>query len=217
MAKRWTKAEEKALLDGVGAYGMAWLRRRTDPGYNWANAPQLRSVAAVYAKLGREHGSGGLTRGTFSLRQVIMYSGYSRGQIFRAQKALRQKWKRTGPRGTFLITDDQLEEILTWLQHDYWATCKRLYACAGCTTEKRPVYAVGLCCPCYYRYRRMCRRAGVPATVAGQRQILDSLSAEDCEQYGILVSEIRERVTRGIALAPEHVDFLEMMGDGHGR
>lgn len=214
MAKRWTKAERKALLDGVGAYGLAWMRRRTTPGYRWPNAPGQRSVAAVYAKLYREYGVGGITRGTFSLRQVIHYSGYTREQLFRAQRALRQKWKRTGPRGVYLITDDQMEELLGWLQYDYWATCKRLYACVGCTTDSRPVYAVGLCRPCYQRYRRACRKAGVPATVKGQIQILESVSSQDREKYGMLYREVLERVTRGIALAPEHVDFLEMLRGG---
>ena len=204
MAKRWTKKEVRALLDGLGVYGVAWLRSRTCPRYRWPGAPVHRSVNGIYAKIRRTFGPGGLTRGVFTLRQILLYSGYSRSHILRAQRACRQKWKRTGPKGSHLITDEQCEELYAWLGHDYWSKSKRLYACVWCTGDRQRSYALGLCVRCYHRYRRMCSDLGLPITIQGQVELVQTL-AISADQI-----EILDRLELRIALQPDQLEWIMM-------
>lgn len=207
--QRWSKAETKALLDGLGAYGLDWFVRRTKSGNKWAVTPH-RSVAAVYAKILQEYGPGGLTRGAYTLNAVIEYSGYSRTQILRAQKALKQKWRRTSARGSYLISDEQLEDILEWLKHDYWCSQKRLYACVWCTGEAKRHYALGLCNACYFRYRRFCDDLDVPHCCKKMRKLVAALrKALPAEgPHATLLENLEKMLKRGIAPPPAYLEWL---------
>jgi hypothetical protein len=206
MGQRWTKKEIAMLLDGVGSYGFIWFQNQTNPGYDWVGAPKSRSLAALYAKLRREGGAGGFTRGVFTLREMLVLTGYSRSQILRAQRALGQKWKRLRVHGAYLITDEQMDDITGWLQHDYWAPQHRLYACLWCTSDKSRPYALGLCCPCYYQYRRFCLALELPVRVGDQLRLLDQASGLDV--YGKILDNARSRLEAGRALAQSQLEWL---------
>lgn len=96
----WSKKEEYTLLQGVSIYGLEWFSRKTG-----------RSLPAVKAKALRLYGKGGLTRGAFSLAEASTKSGYTVRQLQQGMRALHQKWKRTSPRGSFLIYEEQLEDL----------------------------------------------------------------------------------------------------------
>ena len=146
----WSKLAERELFNGVGISGVEWFKKHCGK----------RSRAAVYGKLRREYGPGGLTRGVYTLHELEKTTGYDEGQIRRAGGALNQKWKRLGPRGAHLITEEQMREIVTWLGHDFWAPGHRLYGCKVCQTTNRPHKALGLCERCYYVHRRLRRKTG---------------------------------------------------------
>ena len=209
MAKRWGKKSVKALFEGIGSYGLAWFQQRTDAAHSYPNAPQKRSRQAVENKALREWGPGGLTRGAYSLRELIERTGYSRTQLLRGRDALRQKWKRFGPRGNFLVSEEQIEEILEWLKHDYWTVEHRLYCCRLCTSEKKPHYGLGLCRKCYWRYRRNLKKRGLPTTVEGLAAKVSGLG--NSRECGNFLDRINECIRRGISLEDELLDWLEAM------
>lgn len=167
MASKWTKKAEKSLFDSIGNYGLSWHQKHAGP--PGENPKERRSSAAIYNKAYRMFGPGGLTRGSYSLKQIMDKTGYTRTHLFRAQHALNQKWKRMGPKGAYLITDDQLDLIVEWLKHDYWAKAGRRYCCAMCSTENRPHKALGLCDRCFSAYRRQCAKFDLPAS--GKKQL----------------------------------------------
>lgn len=134
----WTAEQLRALLDGVGGFGWQVLQRRT-----------CRSKAAIEAKIFREYGGGGITRGSYSLSQVCDETGYHSSQLKRAQRALKQRWIRTARGGDFLISPEQVEEMVTWLGHDYWSIKHELYGCTRCGTDSRPHKRMGLCDRCF--------------------------------------------------------------------
>src|SRR5512147_845390 len=117
--RKWTKREEQALLHGVGVYGVAWFQKNTGDGLDWPAAPKGRTRKAIYAKARRLYGPGGLSRGSYTLRRLVRETGYGVSHFFRAMRACAQKWKRTSPRGRYLICEDQAEELLAWLRQDY--------------------------------------------------------------------------------------------------
>lgn len=188
----WTKHEEYTIFQGVGIYGLDWFRRKTG-----------RSLDAVQAKARRMYGPGGLTRGSYSLREAVEKTGYHASQLRRAMQALRQKWKRTSPRGSFLIYEEQLEELVQWLKKDYWNIRHRLYGCLWCDTETRAHYALGLCQKCYIRYTQRLHRGQLPL------QCEDLLEAVRLrfESGTRLLQEIEKRLGRGQAL-PEQALIL---------
>ena len=162
MARRWSRHETQAFLDGIGTAGIAWLRRRGGAAYGWPHAPKERSRAAVYQKARRLYGGGGVTRGAYSVRAACRLSGYDRSHLRRAQLALAQKWRRTTPGGRYLIYEDQLDDVLAWLAHDYWSKRHRLHVCLWCGLGVRPHKAAGLCVRCCDRYFTGLARAGLP-------------------------------------------------------
>jgi hypothetical protein len=162
MARPWSKAEVQAFLDGVGTAGISWLRFRGGAPYSWPNAPKRRSRAAVYAKARRLYGGGGIARGSYAIAAICRTTGYSRTHLRRAMSALAQKWRRTSPRGRYIVYEDQLEELTAWLAHDYWSKTHRLHVCLWCGLAKRPHGGQGLCVRCYQRYTRALSRAGLP-------------------------------------------------------
>ena len=190
----WTKQEEYALLQGVSIYGIEWFQRKTG-----------KSLDAVVSKARRLYGSSSLTRGAYTLRGAVRSTGYDVKQLRRAQSALRQKWKRTSPRGSFLIYEEQLEELVSWLKTDYWSGQHRLYCCLWCDTENRPHYSLGLCRRCYYRYTQRLYRGGFPFSckklLGVVRQILKSIDAR-------FLVDAESHLARGRALTESDVVLL---------
>lgn len=210
--RRWTKEELQALLNGIGAYGIKWFQKRTQPPNDWPNAPKHRSVDAIYAAARRHFGPGGLTRGSYSLHHVMQVTGYSRTQVLRARDALGQKWKRLGPGGNYLISEEQLGEVCDWLRHDYWDKDKHLYCCLGCQTEKRRPFGLGLCGRCYSRYRRLCLRLNLPTSQEGQAEVLRKvLEGDKAEEHDRVLDEIASQLQQGRALSARHLEWLHLM------
>ena len=107
----WTKKQYYSVLQGVGSNNVKWLCKHASN----------RTFSAVSSKLNRHVGLGGITRGSYTLSYLIRTTGYNFFQLKRAQRALKQKWKKTSKNGYYLITEDQFEEIVSWLGLDYWS------------------------------------------------------------------------------------------------
>lgn len=199
MARRWTKAEDLALLAGVGTYGIAWFRRKAGPSYHGFPSPN-RSRKAVRERLVRLRGGGAgcLTQGARTLNWTMEGTGYSRTQLLRAARALNQQWKRLGPDLAYLISDEQYEDLVAWLQHDYWCVRLRLYACVDCGGMRRPPKALGLCGRCYYRMRRLCVRLGVSCSLGAFRTLAEEMN----------ILGIGPRLARGIAPSRDQLHAL---------
>jgi len=205
LGKHWTKSEMCALLQGAGVYGLAWFRRKCGTSYpegDWPGADQGRSDASIRHKAYRMYGTGGLTRGSYTLAQACKRTGYTRTQFERAREALAQKWKRTSPTGPFLIYEEQLDEMTCWLQVDYWSKKHRLYNCIRCGTDTRPHQSQGLCDRCFGRYAHRLIRAGFPvgceALALCVREHLED-AAEAIEQLSrgrAVPDEVLVRLTR---------------------
>jgi hypothetical protein len=179
MSRRWTKKETYALLQGASIYGQSWFTRRIP-----------RSLSAIRAKAQRLY-SGGLSRGSMSLAEASRRTGYHVTQLRRAQEATRQKWKRTSASGTYLIHEDQLEELVDWLAQDYWSAVHRLYGCIWCSTSRRDHYAAGLCRRCYARHVARLRRAGWPRELDRLRVQVEAAGIEDSRLLGSAIESFR--------------------------
>ena len=163
MARHWSKKESQALLLGVGVYGLGWFRTAGGRAHSWPNAEKKRTSKAVYCKARRLFGTGGITRGAYSLLRITKMTGYSKSHIRRAMRALAQKWKRTSVgRGNYLVYEEQVDEIVGWLQKDYWSKVHRLYNCIWCHREDTVHEGQGLCRECYKKYAKRLRRAEFP-------------------------------------------------------
>lgn len=200
MARPWTPKEARAVFSGVGSYGWAWLLSQSGG----------RSLAAVQAKIRRLCASGA-RRGAVSLHELSRKTGYHKTQLRRAGSALNQKWRRMGPRGAHIITDDQVCEILAWLQHDFWNKRKRLYGCAWCSTVRREHRALGLCARCFYKYRRVCSELGLPTGIVDQGRLLSdmvSLTCANADSHARFLEKARASLARGIALDMGLLEWL---------
>lgn len=151
MARHWTKEEELSILQGIGANSINWLCKKGGK----------RSVFALYHKLCRIGYSGGITRGSYTLNQLMRITGYSRSQLRRAMQSCSQKWRRTSSKGVFIITEDQMDELCDWLGFDFWSKYHRLYRCLWCATQQYSHRAFGLCRSCYNEYRKLLRDLGI--------------------------------------------------------
>lgn len=140
-------------------------------------------------------GRGSLGRGSYALRQLMRSTGYDSSQLRRAARALNQKWKRLHPRGPFIITEEQRDELIIWLKHDYWAVGSRLYCCLHCTTDVKPHRALGLCSRCYWRYVRKCRRLGLQFSPREQVRALENGGQNDR-----LPADALSRMNQGLAV-----------------
>lgn len=160
--RKWTKKEEQALLQGAGVYGLAWLQKKGGASYDWPNAPNMRSAKAVYGKARALYG-GGLSRGAYSLHALMVKTGYSKSQLLRAMSACRQKWQRLTPNGSYLIYEEQVDELTDWLAVDYWAVKHRLYNCLWCASDTIPHRSQGLCNRCYWIYAKRLNANGLTA------------------------------------------------------
>jgi len=201
--KRWTAAAQRQLFNGVGIAGLAWFQSRCGG----------RSADAIYHKLRREYGPGGLTRGSYTLGKLRRITGYSETHLRRAGSALNQKWKRLGPRGAHIITEEQMGEIVTWLGHDFWTKPHRLYVCLWCRTTRREHRAGGLCVCCYYRYRRACQKRELPVALAEQKALLARVKPDrdNSRVYAKFSEKVNGRLTAGLALDAEQLDWLTMV------
>lgn len=211
MAKRWSDKAKNALLQGIGSYGIKWFQRNSGTPEDYQGAPKHRTRQAIYNKALREWGHGGLTRGALTLRELMTTTGYSRSQLLRAREALKQRWGRLGPKGDHLITEEQAEEILEWLKHDYWSKSKHLYCCLRCQTNRRDHFGLGLCTRCYPRYRRHCQSLGVPTKPIDQRDVLEGLGLDKSGKHGSFLESITQRLVRGLALSEEQLEWLHLM------
>jgi len=190
MARHWTKAEELSLLQGVGSNGLAWICRKGGRPYPWSKS--YRSKSSVYTKLYRMSGGGGVTRGSYTLAGLIRLTGYNSSQLKRAMRALKQKWKRTSPNGSFLITEDQFEEIAAWLGLDYWSKPHRLYKCLWCHARNFQHRAYGLCEQCYKKYDNRLRQLGVNRSIRGLKEFVKGkLEGADLEKVNALLIKRR--------------------------
>jgi len=194
--KRWTHAEELYLLNGVAISGIRWLTKHCH-----------KSLASIHGKLRREYGKGGLTRGAYTLMEIADKTGYSRPQLIRAQKALAQKWKRLGPRGAYIITEEQLEDIVNWLSHDYWDKQYRKYCCGWCHTGDSPHKGRGLCQICYYRYRRICEGAGISLKKEDQIRFLADIPLGN-ELRDKSVKKALANLNKGLAINKEDLEVI---------
>ena len=202
MPKRWTDEETRALLNGIGVYGVDWFQRNCGDSYPDLPGLEGRSGKACYAKASRLFGEGGLTRASFSMRRIMRDSGYSKSQVQRAMKALRQKWKRLSPKHRYMITEDQYDEIMDWLGVDYWSTKHRLYNCHWCHKTTHPHKGSGLCEVCYSRYSQQIHRKRI-SRVEIEAKIEHSSIDEKAKESAL--SDVR----RGMAM-PEC--FFDLIG-----
>ena len=202
--KPWTKVQTRELFNNVGISGVAWFMRNCGG----------RSVAAIYQKLSRDCGPGGLTRGAYPIHRLEKISGYAESQIRRAGKALNHKWKRLGPRGAHLITEEQMDEITTWLGHDYWSKAHKIYCCSWCTTEQHRHKALGLCVRCYPKYCRMCAQLKMPTALSVQSDRLNLLSNKLANVESSILYGVTTRLNSGVALELEQLRWLSNLNSG---
>lgn len=195
----WTRKNEQALLQGVGIFGVAWFQAKTGDSFDWPNSAKGRSRGAIYEKARRMYGEGGLTRGSYTMREILEKTGYSLTHIKRAVQALAQKWKRTSRRGSFLVYEEQLEEIIQWLKTDYWCKKHRLYNCLWCGTEVREHFSNGLCKRCYDKYVKRVKRAGLPLRIPELLQLVRSHKRKGCK----FLEDAEKQLNRGRALSQE--------------
>ena len=197
--KPWSKSQEKFLFDGVSISGKKWFVRHCK-----------KTESAVYSKLSRDYGKGGLTRGSYTLWELSRDTGYSRTQLRRAQSALGQKWKRLGPVGAHLITEEQKSELVVWLSHDYWSVTHRKYSCVWCASSNRRVEGRGLCVRCYAGHRRWCDLHGIYSTGEGQFQWAKKIAVELGEKTGksSRMRELVDRLGSGVALTKTDLLWL---------
>ena len=201
----WTKDEDRALLDGAGVFSINWFRKKAGPTDTYPTSPN-RSRYAIYRRAERILGKGGLTRGTNTLMQAANETGYTREQILRAQRACNQKWKRLSPRGPFLITYEQLDEMVGWLRQDYWCKTLRLYGCVNCGADRRPSRGKGLCPRCYFKTRRLCRAHRLPWRLRALTAMVQGLDETRSE-----VRVIQDHVERGWGLTEKQIKILAVI------
>lgn len=188
--RRWTEEESRTLLLGVGAFSLDWLRRKTHG----------RTSAAIYARMRRSFGGGGLARGSYTLRGACRETGYESRQLLRSRAALNQRWPRTGPGGSYLVSAEQLEDLCAWLVRDYWCAKLTLYACRECGQDDRPHRRGGMCSPCSHAVRRYAQRCGLPASCRDLLMIVDASSPHaaklnrgymlTCKEFWTLAGEL---------------------------
>ena len=131
--------------------------------------------------------------------QLACDSGYSRGHILRGRDALRQQWRRLSPRGTWLISEEQADNIIVWLRSDHWSKAKLLDGCLWCGTALVPMHALGLCRRDYVLYRKKCQELSIPARPRDQIGMVMIVGGP---------IQMIERIERGIALSRANLDEI---------
>lgn len=190
-------------MQGIGVYGIAWFRKKGGNANDWPNALPGRSAKACYNKALRLFGTGGLSRGSYSIEEIITRTGYSKTQIRRAMKALAQKWKRLSPGGSYLIYEDQYDDIVNWLIKDYWSKMHRLYKCLWCHGTKYAHKSKGLCLKCYRRYFQQLKRSG---HTPNNKLLTEYLKVNHPDYEGL--KKAVNQLSRGRALPEEAIQCL---------
>lgn len=202
------------MFSGVGTHGWSRLQRAAGDSYREPELPSGRSIEAVRRQIRRMCGSGA-RRGAFSLRQLAQATGYHPHQLKRAQRALNQSWHRMGRRGAYLISEDQMLDIVAWLAHDFWSTKTRLYCCTWCASSSRLHLSGGLCIRCFSRHRRRCTKAGLPYSLRGLSNVVENLIL-DCKNEGShanFLERARRRLGSGLLLTKELLDWMVVAYD----
>lgn len=197
------------MFSGVGICGWSMLQRKAGDSYDDPSLPPGRSIEAVRRQVRRMCGSG-VRRGAISLRKLAEVSRYHPSQLLRARKALNQSWQRMSKRGTYLISEDQVMDLMAWLLHDFWNAKHRLYGCAWCATSSRPHRLGGLCGRCYWRYRRRCLANGIPGSLREQKKLVDRMVL-DCANVRVhakFLEAAQGRLNSGLVLTEELLDWL---------
>ena len=184
--RKWTKFEERMLLQGVGVNGIKWFQKRINK--------DGRSVDSIRSKARRLF-EAGLAKGSYSLLRACRDTGYHSSQFFRAREALGQKWKRTSKKGTYLIYEEQFLELIDFLRHDYWSKYHRLYNCLWCGTSNMDHKGQGLCVRCYNKYVRQLNLKKLPVGSKKLKQFL--------VERGLTNEKIEQQLDRGRALTIE--------------
>lgn len=203
MAKPWTNQQTNYLLVGTAACGMVWVQDHTKPN----KRKKVRSVNALRCKA-YKMGLMGLNAGLGSLHDIEESTGYSKTQLLRARKALRQKWKRSSAAGNYLITVFQIEELLDWLKDDYWCTSKKLYNCVYCGSNKEKHVSFGLCKACLKTYRKIYKNCDKVLLKKIAKKILRGTNKELCA--------ISRRIKRNIAISEAQLIKIKGEGDANG-
>lgn len=200
---RWTTRERNDLMLAISTYGIDWLRRKVGG----------RSRRAVYSRIEAIVGEGGLTRGSYTIREVIELTGYNREQLERAGRALQQRWARTSRHGSFMISEDQIEQLSTWLRKDYWCMRLRLYGCLRCGTGRQPPRSFGLCTRCYYRGRRQALGLGLPFVAAKLHARVVALKARCAEADREFLELLEARLQHRWAPSEGDLERLARLGN----
>jgi hypothetical protein len=154
--QRWSAEDDRTLIEGAGAFALKWFYNRLK-----REGKLARTRLALYHRAAKLW-TGGLRRGVYSFRQLQLETGYHPDQIRRAQDALNQRFKRLSPRGPYLVSYQQRQDLLAWLANDYWSRPLRLYNCVWCYKRDKPHKGCGMCARCYMAHRRFCQREGLP-------------------------------------------------------
>lgn len=179
--RRWNDSAGRFLLDAIGSFGWSVLERKSAH-----TKTQIQDFVRYH------FGGGGITRGSYSLAQAMVETGYSRSQFARAAKALNQRWLRTARGGNFLITAEQLEDMAAWLKQDFWCPKHHLYKCIDCATTERPHFSMGMCVRCYRRVERYMRALGLETFSAANILALLDLLRPDA-----VPEDVRSRLEAG--------------------
>lgn len=188
LAKPWTNKQMNCLLIGTAAYGIRWLQTNTNS-CNKKKFRKKRTINALRCKAYRM-GIKGLNGGTKNLKQLSETTGYSKTLLFRAQKAMRQKWLRSSEKGNYLITINQVEELLDWLKEDYWSKSKRLYNCVYCGNHNNPHVSWGLCKVCLQIFRKICKKHRFFIT----KELLVSLCISNNKEARAFFRKLKKRI-----------------------
>jgi hypothetical protein len=114
-----------------------------------------------------------------------------------------------GPKGVYLLTDEQVEDILEWLKHDFWSKALRLYACVWCGTQTKPHKGAGLCSSCYWKHRRYCAAQGIPESVEAQCVWVEqALESEWSASESNFLETAKIRLLSGKSLSPEQLKWM---------
>lgn len=199
---------------GIGAYSMEWIKKHVgtpDP----RDEEQTRTPKAIYSKMLRDFGKGGLLRGSITLSQASKDTGYTVKQLRRACKALQQRWVRTTPTGAWMLSEDQLKEACDWLKHDYWVKKLCLYGCLQCAGTQRLHFANGLCTPCYNQLRRFAKARGLPFALRELLRIVEELRPTARPNEIEFLDQIQIRLDLGRALLRPDLVHLGRLWRGY--
>lgn len=194
---RWTRPQKLVLLEGAGSFATRTVERRTG-----------RTRKALEAVIRRHFDGGGLSRGSFTLREAQRETGYHRTQLRRAQRALGQAWMRTSSKGRWLISVEQLEALTKWLATDYWSAQLRLTECLRHRGRERPHHRSGLCSPCYWAVRGAAERLGLRFSVEAMLEQVATVVPFAAPSDAVRLGEYQAQLSRRLVLLEPELGHL---------